>query len=442
MLAKSPNVQIAVTAIRILAEIFAGVAPLEAVDLRQNEERREIKITKEEFKVLKFEELLVAQYERYLRMIKEINAKLAVNDFAGDDELYREFKKCLLQSVLKCFETLWNFNHFKLLSDLVIRFLKNDEARRSVAAFLADKNVSTFKAKARIIAELAALVKTRPESALPNDLIRMVNSTFVDFRYLEKEEDSLKFRKKQLTKKLYKKQAQEKRKEGEKRELERGTLELKSKLKKEKVQQKTKVREEVEKEFSEGNATHKKREVMKANSAVLQEIYYIYFKIMVERPNSKYLPDVLEGILTFAHLINIDLTSTLIAHLDAASSHYRNIWLQSKNHHALEYRIRIAFTAESLLNGPLAVYNMDDLKATSALYRILRDVNDSSVDISKEQFRMIAVSLEETLLKRRQLSQEVVASLLRETIRLMLREGIPKMYLIELVRIISSVLVG
>ena len=33
---------------------------------------------------MKFEELLVAQYERYLNTIKEINSKLKSSDFQGD----------------------------------------------------------------------------------------------------------------------------------------------------------------------------------------------------------------------------------------------------------------------------------------------------------------------------------------------------------------------
>lgn len=169
----------------------------------------------------------------------------------------------------------------------------------------------------------------------------------------------------------------------------------------------------MEKEFAEGQATLKKKDIVKSNSEVLQEIYYIYFKILVERPNSKFLADVLEGVLTFSHLINIDLTSTLIAYLDSATQHHRQLWLQSRNQHSLESRIRLAFTTESLLNGPLSVYNMDDLKATTALFTILRDITDNGVHINSEHFRMIAISLEEVLLKRRQLSQEVVASLLR-----------------------------
>jgi hypothetical protein len=46
---------VATTAIRLLAEMFINVAPLEAVDLKQLQERRGVTITKDEFKVLRFE---------------------------------------------------------------------------------------------------------------------------------------------------------------------------------------------------------------------------------------------------------------------------------------------------------------------------------------------------------------------------------------------------
>ena len=134
---------------------------------------------------------------------------------------------------------------------------------------------------------------------------------------------------------------------------------------------------------------------------------------MAERPNSKFIPDVLEGILCFAHLINIDLTQAVISHLDTAHHYHRTLWLSNRNQYSLETRLRLAFTAESLLNGPLSVYNMDDLKTTTAFFRILKDINDSKIGIFKTHFRLIAITVEEVLLKRRQLSQEVAASLLR-----------------------------
>lgn len=96
------------------------------------------------------------------------------------------------------------------------------------------------------------------------------------------------------------------------------------------------------------------------------------------------------------------------------------------------------FTAESLLNGPLSVYSMDDLKATTSLFKILRDLNKSKVRITPEHIRLIGITFEESLIKRRQLSQEVVGSLLRELSFLLLRDEVPKLYFLELIRQIAS----
>ena len=46
-----------------------------------------------------------------------------------------------------------------------------------------------------------------------------------------------------------------------------------------------------------------------------------------------------------------------------------------------------------MLNGPLAVYNMDDLKTTTAFFKILKDINDSKINITSTHFRMIAISV-------------------------------------------------
>jgi hypothetical protein len=180
---------------------------------------------------------------------------------------------------------------------------------------------------------------------------------------------------------------------------------MKKKIKEEKNQQKMKVREEVNKEFAEGEATISNKELVKSNSAILQEIFYIYFKILIEKINSKYVRDCLDGMLTFAHLINIDLISNLITHLDKSSQYFRDIWLQNKNQHVLENRLLLVFASESLLNGPLSVYNMDDLKVTTNFFKILRDINHHKTSINQEHFRLISMTLEEVLIKRRQLSQ-------------------------------------
>jgi hypothetical protein len=70
---------------------------------------------------------------------------------------------------------------------------------------------------------------------------------------------------------------------------------------------------------------------------------------------------------------------------------------------------------ESILNGPLSVYNMDDVTVTSNFYKILRDINSNKykTDFNKESFRLLCISLDECFIKRRQLSQEIVGSFVR-----------------------------
>lgn len=72
---KTPNLKVVATALRVLAETFINVAPLEAIDLTKLDERSENRIKKEEYKVVKFEKTLVQQYERYINMLKEMHGK-------------------------------------------------------------------------------------------------------------------------------------------------------------------------------------------------------------------------------------------------------------------------------------------------------------------------------------------------------------------------------
>lgn len=74
-LIKTPNLKVVATALRVLAETFINVAPLEAIDLTKLDERSENRIKKEEYKVVKFEKTLVQQYERYINMLKEMHGK-------------------------------------------------------------------------------------------------------------------------------------------------------------------------------------------------------------------------------------------------------------------------------------------------------------------------------------------------------------------------------
>lgn len=72
------------------------------------------------------------------------------------------------------------------------------------------------------------------------------------------------------------------------------------------------------------------------------------------------------------------------------------------------------------MNGPLSVYNMDDLHMITHLYKIMKDINSSN-DVKKnkygnftqEAYRLLCINLEQAFVKRRQLSHEVVGSFIR-----------------------------
>lgn len=99
--------------------------------------------------------------------------------------------------------------------------------------------------------------------------------------------------------------------------------------------------------------------------------------------NSIFLKDALDGILKFVHLINIDLTQSLIEHIDVSANIFRDLWKVNKTPELMEIRLLIAFTGESIINGPLSVYNMDDIKMTKHLFRIMRDLNLKETKINK-----------------------------------------------------------
>ena len=80
------------------------------------------------------------------------------------------------------------------------------------------------------------------------------------------------------------------------------------------------------KEFAEGEATISNKQLTKGNSAILQEIFYIYFKILVEKTDSKFMRDCLSGTLSYAHLISIDLIANLITYLDVTAQRLRELW--------------------------------------------------------------------------------------------------------------------
>lgn len=88
-----------------------------------------------------------------------MNSKLKGSDFGSDNELFVEFKKCLLHCLIKCYETLWNFNHFKLLNLLMLKFIRYPECKSTLSLFLQSRNIAILPAKFRIVTDIGHLIR-------------------------------------------------------------------------------------------------------------------------------------------------------------------------------------------------------------------------------------------------------------------------------------------
>ena len=110
-----------------------------------------------------------------------------------------------------------------------------------------DQNVATVGIKVRIINGVAQLIKRQEDNNLPNDLIKILNSTYIDSKYLERDRDSLNFKKKKVKQRMYKQEAYEKKIEKEKGKDEDDKLAQKRKKKVEKIKIRMKIKEEIDK---------------------------------------------------------------------------------------------------------------------------------------------------------------------------------------------------
>jgi hypothetical protein len=91
--------------------------------------------------------------------------------------------------------------------------------------------VATVSVKVRIINGVAQLIKKQEDKDLPNDLIKILNSTYIDSRYLERDQNSLTFKKKKVKQRMYKQEAFDKKAEKEKGKEEDDKLAQKRKKK-------------------------------------------------------------------------------------------------------------------------------------------------------------------------------------------------------------------
>ena len=85
----------------------------------------------------------------------------------------------------------------------MVKFIRFKECLKTIEQFLSDKNIAMLETKAKLIGLIGNMIREKPENQLPQDLIKIVNSTYIDPKYLDKNKQSFEFQKKKFKKKLY-----------------------------------------------------------------------------------------------------------------------------------------------------------------------------------------------------------------------------------------------
>jgi nucleolar complex protein 3 len=140
-----------------------------------------------------------------------------------------------------------------------------------------------------------------------------------------------------------------------------------------KQKKKQKVDKELADELREAEAEYTREEVSKFQSETLKQVFIIYFRILKTNPPSPLIPTVLDGLINFAHLINIDLFPDLFPYLKSLL--YKEIPSAKPSLHLeLDYlnnRLKCIHCCFRLLNDEIVGLNLDLKPFYDELYKIL-----------------------------------------------------------------------
>lgn len=122
----------------------------------------------------------------------------------------------------------------------------------------------------------------------------------------------------------------------------------------------------LEKDMKESEGTISLAHRKAAQTALLTEVFTIYFRILKTSPNSKILPLVLQGVAKFAMLINVELLLDLLELLKDLAGSGRAL--------SVECKLRCVVTSLACLEGKGATAEIDLKEFNQNLYALLFDL--------------------------------------------------------------------
>ena len=349
-------------------EILKDVTP--GFKITHQEARPNEKLKKDTLKLQKYESALLKCYKNYLLKLEKL-----VNQIKGREVLSGP-KKAQAQFFLTCMCSLLTAHpHFNFATNIlhaVIPILSNSdsEARKVVKAsleevFRGDLRGEISREAVRLINHL---VKSRKHN-VRNEVVDVLLALRIKNVNLDKEkEEEIEMKKRDARKKKL---------------LNKGKDSKQEKKRKKKL-------EILEKELLEARGEEGKKVKERFFTDATKLVFTIYFRILKSYPKSSLMGSVLEGLSRFAHIINIEFFSDLVAVFKE---------LLAGQGLSLRDSLLAISTVFAILSGQGEALNIDPTSFYQQLYSVLFSIDWPSCSPSTTALALRA--MHDMLVKRR-----------------------------------------
>merc|ERR1712106_131294 len=272
-------------------EILKDVTP--GYKIAHQEMKEGEKMKKDTLRLVKFETSLLKSYKNYLlkleKLVNLIKSREVLNTTRQSQANF--YLSCMCQ-LLVC-HPHFNFANNILHAVIPILSNSNEECRNTVKSALEEMFKGDMRGEVswEAVKLINHLVKTRKHN-VRNEVVSVLLALRVKNADLDKEKNA---------------ELDLKKKEARKQKLlEKSTISKQEKKRKKKL-------ESLEKELLEARGEEGKKVKEKYFTEATKMVFMIYFRILKSFPKSKLMGAVLEGLSRFAHIINIEFFSDLVA---------------------------------------------------------------------------------------------------------------------------------
>lgn len=368
-----------------LLTVFKDIVPGYPIR-RLTEKEQGVKLSKEVKKLRDFEEGLLKHYQEYLQILETTvedyskNRKTTSSNGVLQKNVASESVMLVaVQCMCDLLTSLPHFNfHTNLVAVLVPRMndksLDGQVSKLCYNAFVTlFKQDSVGSVSLETVKVISKFVKSKGFRVQP-----CVLETFLYLRINQLDIQSLKHNNEKKT-------AVDLKIEKNKNRMEK---KLKGKMSKKEKKRKREMKK-LEKELQETEAVESQQKRAKLQTEILKFVFVTYFRVLKTVGHSPLLSPVLEGLAKFAHLINVDFFSDLMAALHD---------LLNNKELSLRETLNCVLTAIKILSGQGEALNIDPRGFYNTLYTKLLQVH---VGFSSEDVPVVLQCLEEMLKKRR-----------------------------------------